>query len=255
MKLSLVSVDLFKKLNSTNTLLQIRNKNVLENVNIKTLSSNQKIFDELEQDVFKNSKTGNWRKVGKVQLEKRSTGKLVPVDIERLATSQDSGPVFLRLVHNNMPLIESSCKKSTKLRTEVGFEIDQIFKENGADDYKHLAQIMDILAVKEAEKNNLNKILLETNLRGPFISAEPLHWKRGFKRLEYFKEFTPEKKQKYDNRMQEMISAYVKARKEGKSIQEAKKAMNDQHSWNEIMLLPNELVENYKIEAKRIRYA
>lgn len=232
-------------------------KNVFKKMNFNTISVNTKRLERLEKDAFQKSTGDVWQDVGKVKLENRLTGELVDVTIKRRnPLSKHFEVIAIQLVHNDKPLIEACCSSPLSSQKKFGLEVLEYSKHEGGENFKGLGKTIDVIAVKESLNSGyMGKVQLGTGSAEPFHSAEPLHWARGFKRLEYFTQNSKPEQNKYDADMKQLFNTYQKARTQGKSINQAKAVMSSTILPSEHMVLSEDLVAQYVKQSKKIRYS
>lgn len=250
------TIKSFAKMSGVKSILQVPTpENALKKINFNTISINTKRLEKLEQDVFQNSKIGKLQIVGKVRLKSRISGEFVNVDVARAQLSGESNRVVLRLVHNEEDLIDVLLKEPDSSFKQYGIQINNIQKEPAGEDFIGVAKMMDVLAAKESlQTYHKGKVVLKTGTMAPFESAEPLHWNRGYKRIDYFTSFNSFKKKIYDTEMGNLFNKYKKAREDGFGIEKAKLDIASESLPSVVMSLPDEVVASNVKSAKKIRY-
>lgn len=250
------SIKYFNKLSGIRTIQDISNiSNANKKINFNTLSLNTKRLDELEHDVFQNSPVGEWLTVGHAKLKKRATEELVDVLISRRIVMASPKTVDLKLSHNGSVIIEGYLQESRISPLNLGFQIVRVQKHPSGDKLIGVGKLCDKLAVKEANQAGYNKVHLKTGAAGLYSSSEPLHWQRGFKKLEYFSHYNEAQKQEYDAQMQKLFEAYKQGRESGKNIFQSKKKMSEVPMPTVKMALPLDIIQEHIEHSKKIRYA
>ena len=198
--------------------------------------------------------------IGQVKVQKRNTNEFVDVNIVKI-TMLDK--VALALEKDSRQLIHEIFSDeyfniSMKSNKKRGLYLSYILKTPHGQDYKGLAKIMDVLAVKESiERGFGGKIYL--NAVG---NANPLHWARGFRNIRDLKKTHNPLMQKIkaffqakrNAKMQKLFDKFVAAVKNGQNGLDAQEELTKHWISSEIMGLPEELLQQHIEATKEIEY-
>ena len=242
----------YKKLLKVTNILETSSTHKAKKASNNVFKYDIEKLKELEKDVFLNSKESVWQVVGRIKLTQRDTSETVWAQIKRMKKREK---VKLMISLDNKDLIYREMSPKGLVNPKFGLPLDIICKQPLAQNFAGLAKIMDVLAVKESLFAGFKgKMHLNTVTEGYYQKSEPLHWARGFKRLEYFDKFSEQEKKEYDLFMGGCLERYKTARASGKTIEEAKAEMIESKIPRQIMMLPDSLIDNYKKQAESIRY-
>lgn len=210
-------------------------------VNISRINPSEIKLDKQQFGYIKNMKDTFGKVIGTVKIQERNTNKFVNANIRKIGgwfnriTLEKDGNSLFRCDFASKFYLGSDKKE---------LELFNMNKENAGENFKELAKTIDRLAVKESRTLERNgKVRLTTDGKDcecHYGVAEPIHWSRG-----YIDESYVNNPSDYDGWIKEYFDNYQIARRNGKSIAEAKLDMGIEFLPETKMVLKEEKVNEY----------